>query len=44
MVGPTDIGVAQFDGGRTWGTEEGFDPEVKSLMKMKEVAKKELGR
>ena len=36
MVGPVDVDVAHFDGGRTWGTEEGFEPEVKSLTNVKE--------
>lgn len=36
MAGPPDVGVAQFDGGRTWGTEEDFKPAVKSPVNMKE--------
>lgn len=35
MGGPADVHVAPFDGGRTWGAEEGFELDVKSLMNVK---------
>lgn len=35
MAGPTDVDVAQFDGGRTWGAEESFELDAKFLMNIK---------
>lgn len=35
MAGPTDVDVALFDGGRTWGAEEGCELDAKFLMNIK---------